>query len=90
MFTDVDIFTMRGLTGNAVNLSCGYYRPHSAREYIVLGHAMQTLLDAYALLVTLSEQQAAAVAREVERQLALLPKRDIASASMMTEGISAK
>jgi hypothetical protein len=31
---------------NAINLSCGYYRPHSRKEYIVLAHAIQALLDA--------------------------------------------
>lgn len=38
--------------------------------------------DAYALLVTISERQARAVAAEVERQLAELPRRAVAEASI--------
>ncbi len=42
--------------------------------------------DAYALLVTLSRGQAEAVSREVERQLALLPRRAVAEASIRDHG----
>ena len=42
--------------------------------------------DAYALLVTLSEAQARAVSREVERQLAALPRREVAEASIREHG----
>src|SRR5690606_25391265 len=42
--------------------------------------------DAYALLVTLSEAQAHAVSREVERQLAALPRRAVAEASIRAHG----
>jgi histidinol dehydrogenase len=44
--------------------------------------------DAYALLVTISEAQARAIAREVEAQLALLPRRDVATASIRDHGIA--
>lgn len=44
--------------------------------------------DAYALLVTISEAQARAVAAEVERQLALLPRRDVAETSIRDHGIA--
>lgn len=44
--------------------------------------------DAYALLVTISERQASDVAREVERQLALLPRRAVAEASIRDHGIA--
>jgi histidinol dehydrogenase len=43
---------------------------------------------AYPLLITLSTQMADAVDREVERQLALLPRREIASASLRDNGYS--
>lgn len=42
--------------------------------------------DAYALLVTVSRAQAEAVSREVERQLALLPRRAVAEASIRDHG----
>jgi histidinol dehydrogenase len=41
---------------------------------------------AYPLLITLSSQMATAVDREVERQLALLPRREIATASLRDNG----
>jgi histidinol dehydrogenase len=41
---------------------------------------------AYPLLITLSTQMADAVDREVERQLALLPRREIATASLRDHG----
>lgn len=41
---------------------------------------------AYPLLITLSSQQADAIDREVERQLALLPRREIATASLRDRG----
>lgn len=41
---------------------------------------------AYPLLITLSTQMAAAVDAEVERQLALLPRREIATASLRDNG----
>jgi histidinol dehydrogenase len=44
--------------------------------------------DAYALLVTISEQQARAIAAEVERQLALLPRREVAEASIRDHGVA--
>jgi histidinol dehydrogenase len=44
--------------------------------------------DAYALLVTLSEGHARAVATEVERQLATLPRREIAEASVRAHGVA--
>ncbi|MDQ3037696.1 MAG: histidinol dehydrogenase, partial [Myxococcota bacterium] len=44
--------------------------------------------DAYALLVTISEEQARAVAAEVERQLAELPRRAVAEASIRDHGIA--
>lgn len=44
--------------------------------------------DAYALLVTISEAQARAVAAEVERQLAELPRRAVAEASIRDHGIA--
>ena len=44
--------------------------------------------DAYALLVTLSEQQAHAIASEVEKQLALLPRREIAEASIRNHAVA--
>lgn len=43
--------------------------------------------DAYPLLVTLSETQAHAVARELERQLDRLPRRSVAEASVRAHGI---
>lgn len=42
--------------------------------------------DAYALLVTLSEAKAREVAAEVERQLAVLPRRAVAEASVRDHG----
>lgn len=42
--------------------------------------------DAYALLVTVSRKQAEAVSAEVERQLALLPRRAVAEASIRDHG----
>lgn len=42
--------------------------------------------DAYALLVTLSRAQADAVAREVEAQLAVLPRRAVAELSVLRKG----
>ncbi|UJR82491.1 histidinol dehydrogenase [Sandaracinus amylolyticus] len=42
--------------------------------------------DAYALLVTLSEAQARAISQEVERQLALLPRREVAEVSIREHG----
>jgi histidinol dehydrogenase len=44
--------------------------------------------DAYALLVTLSMAQAEAVGREVERQLALLPRRGVAEVSIREHGMT--
>jgi histidinol dehydrogenase len=44
--------------------------------------------DAYALLVTLSEAQARAVAEEVERQLARLPRRAVAERSIRDHGMA--
>jgi len=44
--------------------------------------------DAYALLVTLSERKAREVGAEVERQLALLPRRAVAEASVRDHGWS--
>lgn len=44
--------------------------------------------EAYALLVTLSEKQARAVAAEVEKQLALLPRREIAEASIRNHALA--
>lgn len=43
---------------------------------------------AYPLLITLSAQMADAVDRELERQLALLPRREIATASLRDNGYS--
>jgi len=42
--------------------------------------------DAYALLVTVSRAQAEAVSAEVERQIALLPRRAVAEASIRDHG----
>ena len=44
--------------------------------------------EAYALLVTISEKQARAVAEDVEKQLALLPRREIAEASMRNHALA--
>jgi len=44
--------------------------------------------DAYALLVTLGEAQARAVAEEVERQLARLPRRAVAERSIRDHGMA--
>ncbi len=44
--------------------------------------------EAYALLVTLSDAQARAIAREVEAQLASLPRREIAEASVRAHGMA--
>jgi histidinol dehydrogenase len=44
--------------------------------------------EAYALLVTLSDAQARAIAREVESQLASLPRREIAEASVRAHGMA--
>lgn len=44
--------------------------------------------EAYALLVTLSEEMAKKVAAEVEIQLALLPRREIAEASIRAHGMA--
>jgi histidinol dehydrogenase len=44
--------------------------------------------EAYALLVTLGEKQAHAIAIEVERQLALLPRREIAEASIRNHALA--
>jgi histidinol dehydrogenase len=44
--------------------------------------------EAYALLVTLSDAQAKAVAAEVEKQLALLPRREIAETSIRNHALA--
>jgi hypothetical protein len=44
--TDVIELVQSAQCNNAINLSCGYYQPHSRKEYIVLAHAIQALLDA--------------------------------------------
>jgi histidinol dehydrogenase len=44
--------------------------------------------EAYALLVTLSEAQARAVAAEVEKQLAVLPRREIAETSIRNHALA--
>ncbi len=48
MMTDVEYLCR--YAGNSVNLSCGYYNPHSVDEFIVLSQAQQTLTDALLLL----------------------------------------
>lgn len=55
MMTDVEAFSERGLCGNAFNLSCGYYFPHQADEFVVISQAMQTLYDAWALLLSIPQ-----------------------------------
>lgn len=50
MLTDVLTLTERGLCGNAFNLSCGYYDPHTAHEFIVLSQVWQAFLDVWTLL----------------------------------------
>jgi histidinol dehydrogenase len=44
--------------------------------------------EAYALLITLSEAHARAIVSEVERQLALLPRREIAEASIRNHALA--
>jgi hypothetical protein len=48
MMTDVQYLSR--FSGNSVNLSCGYYNPHSVDEIIVLSQAIQTLNDALMLI----------------------------------------
>jgi hypothetical protein len=48
--TDVKELVSRELALNAVNLSCGYHKPHTSDEFVVLTQAHQALADAWSLL----------------------------------------
>ena len=57
MMTDVEALKNRGLAVCALNISCGYYRPHTDEEYTIkselrntlafVGHIIETCLDVY-------------------------------------------
>jgi hypothetical protein len=52
MSTDVGVLSSRGLVDNCMNLSCGYYSPHTPNEVVVFPHACQAMWDAYTLLTS--------------------------------------
>lgn len=40
--TDVWMLRGLGLTCSSMNLSCGYYSPHTSREFVVINHVIET------------------------------------------------
>lgn len=59
--TDVAELMENGQVNNAINLSCGYFNPHTADEYVVMGYALQALFDAESILVNVPYGLPAAV-----------------------------
>lgn len=53
--TDVAALVRRNIAQCAFNFSCGYYAPHTAREYIVYAEAQRSLLDALAIMLALPD-----------------------------------
>lgn len=85
MMTDVECFADRNLCDNAFNLSCGYYKPHSKEEIVVVSHAIQTLRDAWTLLHDLPLGMPSA---EEERELWKVEEEDYWSQRGFTLGDS--
>lgn len=56
MITDVQTLVERNLASCAFNMSCGYYEPHSASEYIVYSEAQMSLNDAFTLMLGMSTE----------------------------------
>lgn len=66
MITDVGTLVERGIAKCAFNMSCGYYEPHYASEYIVLSEAFMSMNDAITLMLGLSIYDFEPVDRKAE------------------------
>jgi hypothetical protein len=52
--TDVRELVSRGIVGSAINMSCGYYSPHSASEYLLMNDVHRAVADATTILYGLT------------------------------------
>ena len=53
-FTDVNILT-QSAKKSAINISCGYYNPHTSYEYVNLNHLQHTILTIQEIISTIQK-----------------------------------